>query len=143
MCCGAAPLCGVVCRTLSGKTLSHMLQFLEPEQSSLVCKYWCQVSAYLTEKRDNPHLTDDDFEILFDYESQSQSQSQEQGGQGRGNSGGNQDSLHDHDGAELEGGGSNNSKNNHPGSEELNQSQSQSQSDVPGGHSSATGTGGE
>lgn len=27
------------------------------------------MTAYLTEKRDNPDLTDDDFEILFDYES--------------------------------------------------------------------------
>jgi hypothetical protein len=33
-----------------------------------VCKYWCQLTAYLTEKQENPELTDDDFEILFDYE---------------------------------------------------------------------------
>jgi hypothetical protein len=58
----------VVCRTLSGKILAHSLQFLEPAESSLVCKYWCQVTAYNSEKRENPELTDDDFEVLFDYE---------------------------------------------------------------------------
>mmetsp|Transcript_25756 Transcript_25756/g.43403 ORF Transcript_25756/g.43403 Transcript_25756/m.43403 type:complete len:432 (-) Transcript_25756:504-1799(-) len=55
-------------RTLNGKNLSRVLQFLEPRESSLVCKYWCQLTAYITEKEENPELTDDDFEILFDYE---------------------------------------------------------------------------
>lgn len=53
---------------MNGKHLAHVLQFLEPRESSLVCKYWCQLTAYITEKEDNPELTDDDFEILFDYE---------------------------------------------------------------------------
>jgi len=55
-------------RTLSGKNLAHALSYLHPADCSLVCKYWCQLTAYNLEKSENPELSDDDFEILFDYE---------------------------------------------------------------------------
>lgn len=55
-------------RLLSSKNLAHILQFLDPAETSLVCKYWCQLTAYIIEREENPTLTDDDFEILFDYE---------------------------------------------------------------------------
>jgi hypothetical protein len=96
-----------------------VLGYLDAGETSLVCKYWCQVTAYVAERRENPELTDDDFEILFDYEAS-------RGGGGRGGGDKHSSTARQSDDGPQDGSSS-------------SESQSQSQSDPPGSISTAPG----
>ena len=121
----------LVHRSLSGKVLANVLEYLPPRQTSLVCKYWCQLSAYNVERRENPELTDEDFEILFDYESSEEN---------------NKDRIevdNEEGVARKMNGGEDVNRNNNDTNNNSNDrnnviSESQSLSDVPGSISTAT-----